>query len=220
MLFNLSDQNSVAAVFLKELRDVRNHTDRFRFRNNMERLGEILAYEISKKLVYKKEKVQTPLESTEVYTLTNLPVLIGILRAGIPFMQGFINYFDSADCGFIGAYRQEGKDTGLKINMEYCATPDLKDREVILVDPMLATGSSIIKTMTNLGDRGIPSQVHIAAVIASPEGIENVMNFFRNETTIPYRIWTCAVDLRLDPNFYIVPGLGDAGDLSFGNKVD
>lgn len=220
MLFNLSDQNSVAAVFLKELRDVRNHTDRFRFRNNMERLGEILAYEISKKLVYKKEKVQTPLEAAEVYTLANLPVLIGILRAGIPFMQGFINYFDSADCGFIGAYRQEGKDTGLKINMEYCATPDLKNREVILVDPMLATGSSIIKTMTNLGDRGIPSQVHIAAVIASPEGIENVINFFRNETTIPCRIWTCAVDLRLDPNFYIVPGLGDAGDLSFGNKVD
>jgi uracil phosphoribosyltransferase len=219
MLFNLSDQNSVAAVFLKELRDVRSHTDRLRFRKNLERLGEILAYEISKKLSYKKEQIQTPLDVADAYSLVQPPVLIGIMRAGIPFMQGFINFFDSADCGFVGAYRQEN-EANLKINMEYCATPQLKDREVIIVDPMLATGSSLIKTITNLKGRGIPAHIHVAAVIASPEGIDNVVNFFRAETDISFRIWTCAVDLRLDPNFYIVPGLGDAGDLSFGVKLD
>jgi uracil phosphoribosyltransferase len=219
MLFNLSDQNSLASIFLKELRDKRNHSDRFRFRKNMERLGEILAYEISKKLTYQIEQVETPLKKTDVYTLQNIPVLIGILRAGIPFMQGFINFFDQSDCGFIGAYREEG-NADIKINMEYAATPVLTGKEVILVDPMLATGSSLIQALRNRICRDMPLQVHIAAVIASPEGIENVINYFRNETSISFKIWTCAMDEKLDSNFYIVPGLGDAGDLSFGEKVN
>jgi uracil phosphoribosyltransferase len=219
MLFNLSDQNSVASIFLKELRDKRNHLDRLRFRKNMERLGEILAYEISKQLTYQIEQVETPLKKTNAYNLQNIPVLIGILRAGIPFMQGFINFFDQSDCGFIGAYREEGNDS-IKINMEYAATPILKSKEVIMVDPMLATGSSLIQALRNKVCMETPLHVHIAAVIASPEGIENVINYFRNETSVSFKIWTCAIDEKLDSNFYIVPGLGDAGDLSFGEKVN
>jgi uracil phosphoribosyltransferase len=219
MLFNLSDQNSVASIFLKELRDKRNHADRFRFRKNMERLGEILAYEISKNLTYQIEQVETPLKKTNAYSLENIPVLIGILRAGIPFMQGFINFFDQSDCGFIGAYREEGNEN-IKINMEYAATPVLRAKEVIIVDPMLATGSSLIQVLRNKVCQEMPLNVHIAAVIASPEGIENVINYFRNETSVSFKIWTCAIDEKLDAKFYIVPGLGDAGDLSFGEKVN
>jgi len=180
----------------------------------MERLGEIMAYEISKRLQYKKTVVETPLGKKETSELVHQPILITVLRAGLPYFQGFSNFFDRADSGFIGAYRkEEGYD--IKINLEYITTPVLEGREVILIDPILATGKSFVKAVNAIKRNGNPSHIYMAAVIAAPEGIKFI-NDAMNEN---YSVFTCAVDERLDEQFYIVPGLGDAGDLSFGEKV-
>ena len=214
MIYNLSEQNSIANQFLLELRDTKIQKDRLRFRKNMERLGEIMAYEISKKLSYQEKTIETPLEKMDTVVLQNQPVLLTILRAGIVYFQGFINYFDQSDCGFIGAYRKESKEE-ITINLEYFAAPSLKDKEVILIDPMLATGHSIIRTIHALLKLGTPSHLHLAVMISSPEGIK----YIQENIEIPYTLWTCAIDEKLNHKFYIVPGMGDAGDLSFGEKI-
>ena len=214
MIFDLSSTHSIANQFLLELRDKRIQQDRLRFRNNMERLGEIMAYEISKKLSYTPTVVETPLGNKQTSALSSQPLLITVLRAGLTYFQGFSNFFDRADCGFIGAYRkEEGED--IEINLEYLATPNIEGREVILIDPVLATGKSFMRAANALEKNGKASHIHFAAVIASPEGIQ----FVEDNMKSSYSIWTCAVDEKLDDRFYIVPGLGDAGDLSFGDKM-
>jgi len=214
MLINLSDQNSVANQFIAELRDKRIQQDRLRFRKNVERLGQVMAYEISKRLLYRENTIETPLGVAIHQLPLNNPVLITVLRAGLPYFQGFLDYFDQADCGFIGAYRKEGSDE-IAINLEYLAAPTLENRVVILIDPMLATGKSFIRCLDALQRNGSPEHVHLAALVAAPEGIQ----FVRENARVPMTIWTCDVDENLNDQFYIVPGLGDAGDLCFGQKL-
>jgi uracil phosphoribosyltransferase len=214
MLFTLDRQDSIANQFLLELRDVSIQQDRLRFRNNMERLGEIMAYEVSKKLVYKGKEVVTPLGKLPINVLTEQPVLITILRAGIPFFQGFVNYFDRADCGFIGAYRKED-EKHLTIKLEYLATTSLLDKTVILIDPMLATGRSVMDTVNAMTRNGKPYHLHVVSLVAAPEGIKHL----EENLSVPFSLWTCAVDEALNHQYYIVPGLGDAGDLSYGSKI-
>ena len=214
MLFVLNHDNSVANHMLKELRDKTLQQDRMRFRNNVEKLGSILAYEISKRLMYKQEEVQTPLGKSVVQVLNEQPVLIPVLRAGLPFFQGFQHFFDQADSGFIGAYRKEGKGE-ITINLDYLAAPDLEGRQLILIDPMLATGKSFVKSMNALLEHGTPAHVHVAALVAAPEGVK----FLKEKLNLPCSIYTCALDERLNEHAYIVPGLGDAGDLCYGEKL-
>lgn len=213
MLFNIGKENSVANQFLVEIRDQTIQKDRLRFRRNLERLGEIMAYEISKELNYQQRDVKTSLGSLAI-NVNESPVLATILRAGLPYFTGFQNYFDHSDCGFIGAYRKEGTEE-IKINLEYMASPSLEGKTVILIDPMLATGKSLVRSIEELSKNGIPRHIHIASLIAAPEGI----SFVKEELKNNYSIWTFAVDEKLNEQFYIVPGLGDAGDLSFGDKL-
>lgn len=214
-MFILNDQNSIANQYLAEIRDVEQQHDRLRFRKNMERLGEIMAYEISKKMPFNPQQVRTPLGNAEAQVLSNQPVLVTILRAGIPFYQGFSNFFDRADTGFIGAFRAPhvgGED--VTITMNYVTMPDIEGRQLIVVDPMLATGRSMIKSLNALLEYGKPAHIYLVSVIAAPEGITHIQQHFKEECSI----WTCALDDKLDENAYIVPGLGDAGDLAYGPK--
>ena len=214
MLFVIGEQNSIANQFLLELRDQHKQQDRLRFRRNLERLGEIMAYEVSKKMTYTQREVQTPLGKSILNVISRQPVLIAIMRAGLPYFAGFQNFFDQAECGFIGAYRKEdGK--GLATQLDYLATPSLDEKEVIMVDPMLATGRSVTDTLKSLSKHGVPKHLHLVCVVASPEGIRHL----QDEVKLPCSIWTFAVDEKLNHQFYIVPGLGDAGDLSFGEKL-
>lgn len=216
-MFILNEQNTIANQFLAELRDINLQKDRARFRRNLERLGEIMAYEVSKGLSYSSLSIQTPLMQTEVKIPTEHPVLIAVLRAALPFYQGFLNIFDQSDSGFAGAYRKEAdnKQEDLEIEFLYQATPSLENRTIIVVDPMLATGKSFIKTIQNLKRHGIPKMVHVVSVIASPEGVA----YINQNLDIPFKIWTCALDQGLNEKYYILPGLGDAGDLCFGEKL-
>ncbi len=214
-MFVFTDQPSLANQFIAELRDVSLQKDRLRFRRNLERLGELMAYEISKILPHQVVRVQTPLGTSTTQLLLQQPVLATILRASLPFHQGFLNYFDKAENAFIGAYRgYHANDDEFEIAMDYMASPDLSGKTVILMDPMLATGRSLEKVYHALLRYGIPAQTHIAAVIASPEGIRYV-----REQMPQCHLWLGAIDDRLDEHFYIVPGLGDAGDLAFGEKL-
>lgn len=211
-LFNLSNTNSVGNQFMHELRDREIQKDRMRFRKNLERLGEIMAYEVSKVLDYKKESVTTSLGSASINTLKSQPVLITILRAGLPYHQGFLNFFDRADNGFVGAYRKEEGE--ISVQLDYVACPSLEGRDVILIDPMLATGRSLVKALSALLTKGTPRHLHIASVVSAPAGL----NYIKENINLPYSVWVCAEDETLNSNFYIVPGLGDAGDLSYGEK--
>lgn len=213
MIFILNHQNSIANQFLVELRDSGIQKDRMRFRKNMERLGEILAYEVSKELKYTTSSTTTPLGSVRSNVFTEQPVLITILRAGLPFFQGFINFFDQADCGFVGAFRQEGEK--LTIKLDYVATTRVDQKTVILIDPMLATGRSLLDSLQAILKNGTPQYVHIVSLVSAPEGIA----YLQQNCPIPFSLWTCAVDEKLNHQFYIVPGLGDAGDLSYGIKI-
>ncbi len=210
----LDDRPSIGSEFLRELRDKNVQGDRLRFRHNVERLGEIMAFEVSKNLVYQAVTVETPLGTKTVMMLREQPVLITILRAGLPFFQGFLNLFDKADSGFIGAYRQEGSKE-IKIKVDYAATPPIVNRDLILIDPMLATGRSVIDAVDLITRKGAPRHLHLVSLIAASEGIRYVQRNLK----LAHSIWTCAVDDKLNDQFYIVPGLGDAGDLSFGEKV-
>lgn len=214
MLFVLCEGNSVASTYLLELRDRNIQKDPMRFRKNVERLGEIMAYEVSKTLRYVQTDVETPLGKSRSMTLAEQPVLVTILRAGLPYFNGFLNFFDKADSGFIGAYRQESGQ-GVTINLEYLATSDLSNKTVIMIDPMLATGRSVVNALRAMKRNGQPAHVHIVSLVAAPEGV----SYLKEKMNLPYSLWTCAVDEKLDENYYIVPGLGDAGDLSFGNKI-
>jgi uracil phosphoribosyltransferase len=215
MVVNLGDDHSIANEFLKALRDTGLQQDRLRFRKSTERLGEIMAYEISKKLRYSKHTVQTPLGSSQLALLDNNPVLTAVMRAGLPYFQGFLNYFDRSDCGFIGAWRDEKGEDGVTINLEYAALPPMQGRELILIDPMLATGKSVIRATNALLRNGMPTHMHIASLISTPEGI----SYVQQNLKVPFTLWTFAIDEKLNHQFYIVPGLGDAGDLSYGNKI-
>ena len=214
MIYNLSEKNSIANQFLLELRDKNLQQDRMRFRKNMERLGEIMAYEISQRLSYKSHEVETPLAKTTIPVFEQQPVLISVLRAGIPYFQGFLNFFDRASSGFIGACRQEGEEN-ITINLDYISSPSLEGQTVILIDPMLATGKSFIKSIDFLKRYGKPVHIHLAALVSSPEGID----FIKRNVNDAYTLWTFSIDKELNSKFYIVPGLGDAGDLSYGEKI-
>jgi uracil phosphoribosyltransferase len=214
MITVLNRQDSVANQYLLELRDKAIQQNRSRFRKNIERLGELMAYEISKKFQYTSQHVHTPLGVSLVKTPTDNPVLITVLRAGLPYFLGFQNIFGEADCGFIGAYRKES-EANLTITLDYLATPTLDGRTVILIDPMLATGQSVIKAVNALMKHGKPKHVHVAALVAAPEGVA----LLDKQLNIPYDVWTWALDEKLNALHYIVPGLGDAGDLSFGEKL-
>ena len=214
MIFNLSAQNTIANQFISELRDKDIQLDRARFRRNMKRLGQLMAYEISKKLSFKDEIIETPLGQSSIQVLAMDPVLLTVMRAGLPYFDGFLDFFDHSDCGFVGAYRQEGS-AEIVVHLDYVATPNINGRDVILIDPMLATGKSFVRAVQALLKHGRPSHIYIAALVAAPEGI----HFINENLTVPYSIYTCAVDENLNHQFYIVPGLGDAGDLSFGIKL-
>ena len=214
IMFILNQQLSIANQFLAELRNVSIQQDRLRFRRNLERLGEVMAYEISKEMDYRPTTIQTPLASTTAVLPVSQPIVIPILRAAMPFFQGVINYYDQADCGFIGAYRKEGEGE-VEIDFGYMAAPDIDNKEVLLVDPMLATGKSFIKSVDNLLKYGRPSKIHIVAVIASPQGV----TYVKENLAVPYKFWLCSLDEGLNDKYYIVPGLGDAGDLAYGSKL-
>lgn len=214
MLTVLNRQDSIANQYLLELRDKAIQQNRARFRNNVERLGELMAYELSKKFQYTSKKVETPLGVSPVNISSNNPVLITVLRAGLPYFNGFQNIFNEADCGFIGAYRKEDA-ADLTITLDYLATPTLEGRTVILIDPMLATGQSVLKAITALMKHGEPKHVHVAALVAAPEGVALV----EKSLAISHDICTWALDEKLNELHYIVPGLGDAGDLSYGQKL-
>lgn len=215
MVHNLSLQNTVLNQFVAELRDVNIQSDRMRFRKNLERIGEIFAYEISKTLEFEECEVTTPLGIAVVPMLKKQPIVGTILRAGLPLHYGLLNYFDQADNAFISAYRKHHKDGSFDIKLEYVGSPSLQDRELILCDPMLATGSSIVMTYKALMDKGIPKHTHIVCALASVQGIEYVKRNMPESVTI----WAAAIDEELTAQSYIVPGLGDAGDLAFGSKL-
>ncbi len=214
MVINLSEQYSLLSNWVSELRDLEVQKDRMRFRRNLERIGEIAAYEISKKLEFVEKEIQTPLGISVCKVLKEQPVLATILRAGLPLHQGLLNCFDQADNAFISAYRKHLRDGSFEINLEYISCPDLEGRVVILSDPMLATGSSLVKTIQYLREEGKPGQIHVVVAIACTVGIEYVL---REE---PHAIiWCGAIDEELTAKGFIVPGLGDAGDLAYGSKT-
>ncbi len=213
MVVNLSKHYSVLCDWINEIRDMDLQTDRMRFRRNLERIGEVAAYEISKTMAFNQVDTQTPLGISNSKSLQQQPILGTILRAGLPLHQGMLNFFDKADSAFISAYRKHHPDGSFEISMEYVACPDLDGRVVILSDPMLATGASLVKTIQALRDEGNPKEIHIVCVIACTVGIEYV---HRNEPNV--KIWCGAIDDELTAKGYIVPGLGDAGDLAYGTK--
>lgn len=213
---NLGLQDSVFNQFMAEIRDVNIQSDRMRFRRNLERTGEVMAYEISKTLSYQNQDVSTPLALCDCRVLSEQPVLATILRAGLPFHQGFLNIFDQAENTFISAFRiHHDDDDDFDVEVEYLASPELEGKTVILCDPMLATGSSMVLAYKALLERGTPAHVHVATVIASDQGVAFIQENMPDTTTI----WTGAIDSELTPRSYIVPGLGDAGDLAYGQKT-
>ena len=215
MVIDLSKNNSLLNHWVAELRDVQVQNDRMRFRRNIERIGEVAAYELSKTLQYKSVDVTTPLGIDSTSLLEAQPVLGTILRAGLPLHQGMLNYFDKADNAFISAYRKHHSDGSFEISLEYISCPDLNNRVLILCDPMLATGASIVETIQAIQKTYTPSQIHIVVTIASQKGIEHV----EKELGADISIWCAAIDPILNDKSYIVPGLGDAGDLAFGSKM-
>ncbi|MBT2557834.1 uracil phosphoribosyltransferase [Hymenobacter sp. ISL-91] len=209
----LCAQPSIANHFLAELRDVDVQKDSLRFRRNLQRLGEIMAYNISAGLDFTTKTVRTPLGKSSSMHLADFPVLATVLRAGLPFHQGFLNYFDQSPSAFVAAYRIEGT-AQVQVQVDYLSAPSLDGRVLILVDPMLASGKSLVQTYRAMLRFGTPRQVYIAAVIASPQGVEYVTREVPEAT-----LWLAALDDDLNENAYIVPGLGDAGDLSYGSKL-
>lgn len=215
-IINFENQDSLFNHLLSEIRDVNIQQDRMRFRRNLERIGEIMAYEISKTMEYEVKEVVTPLGVKEVRVLSEQPVLATILRAGLPFHHGMLNMFDHADNAFIAAYRKYDKDDDSEIRVEYFSSPDLDGRVLVVCDPLLATGESLVKTIEGLlGDYQEPKHIHIAVAVASLDGLEHVRSRMSRK---PVTIWVGSVDDELTARAYVVPGLGDAGDLAFGEK--
>ena len=216
MVHNLSQNPSILNQFLAEIRDENIQKDSMRFRRNLERIGEICAYEISKTLQYETQTTVTPLGESESKLMREQPVIATILRAGLPLHFGILNFFDRAENAFISAYRKHHKDNTFEIALEYVASPDLNGKTLILCDPMLATGSSIVLTYKALLNRGTPAHTHLVSTICSKQGVEYVK---ANMPNTNYTLWCGAIDEELTAQSYIVPGLGDAGDLAFGSKL-
>ena len=215
-IINLGKQDTVFNHFIREIRDVEIQKDPLRFRRNLERIGEIFAYEISKKLDYQNQKITTPLGVSNENLIVEQPVLATILRAGLPLHKGMLNYFDRSDNAFISAYRQHKKSGDFEVKIEYMSSPDLAEKTVILCDPMLASGASMVLALEALLTRGKPKHIHIVAVIASIEGVQYVKE---NVPTQNCTLWLGSEDAEMTAQSYIVPGLGDAGDLAFGEKM-
>ena len=214
MIFVLNKTNTIANQFLVELRDAVIQQDKARFKRNQEKLGEILAYELSKTLKYESKEVHTPLGTTNVNVPACQPILGTILRAGLPFHQGFMNYFDQSASAFVTAYRKVKRNSAFIIQVDHISTPNLDDQVFILCDTMLATGQSVVAVCKELMAQYEIKELHIAAVIASTEGVAHV------KANLPKaKLWLCAIDDEMTSKAYIVPGLGDAGDLAFGEKV-
>lgn len=212
----LSEQNSVLNKFLTEIRDSKIQIDSMRFRRNLERIGEVTAYELSKTLNYTPRVVETPLGELEVNQISDKLVIATILRAGLPFHQGFLNYFDNAQNAFVSAYRKNHKDGSFTVKVEYISCGELEGKTLLLVDPMLATGQSLVLAYEAMCERcGTPAKLHVASVIASEQGVDYAKRHLPKDTTL----WAAAVDEELTSKCYIVPGLGDAGDLAFGEKI-
>lgn len=215
-VINFDEHPSLVSRYMLELRDVDIQRDPMRFRTNLERIGQIMAYEISKRLDYKETEVQTPLGKCECKEPADRVVLATILRAGLPFHHGFLSYYDLAENAFVSAYRRyrEKGDT-FDIVVEYMATPSIEGKTLIIVDPMLATGSSMDLAYKALLQKGTPARIHVASVIASVQGVEYVKEHFPEDRTT---VWCGAIDREINAHSYIVPGLGDAGDLAYGVK--
>ena len=212
----ISDQNSILNHFLAQIRDVNIQKDSMRFRKNIERIGEIMAYELSKTLDYKNIDVQTPLGIKHTTTIAEPVVLCSILRAGLALHQGFMNFFDAAENGFVSAYRNHyNNDDQFDILVEYQAAPSFEGKNLILIDPMLATGQSIVAVLQKLHLEHKPKEIHVAVVIAAPEGID----YLEKNLPSTCHLWVAALDEKLNDKNYIVPGLGDAGDLAYGSKL-
>ena len=215
-IHNLSENDSILNSFIAELRDVNIQNDRMRFRRNVERIGEVLGYEMSKTLNYVRKVVQTPLGDSTTNLHQNDIVLCSILRAGVPLHNGLLNYFDDAENAFISAYRHHKHNPeAFEIIVEYLACPSLEGKTLILADPMLATGQSMVATFEALKPFGTPKNIHLVSVIGAQEGVDYVNRHFRKDT----HLWIAAIDKTLSNKGYIVPGLGDAGDLAFGKKL-
>ena len=214
-IITLGKQNSIFNHFIREIRDVDIQKDSMRFRRNIERIGEIFAYEISKEMDYENKDITTTLGISTESIMTEKPILATILRAGLPLHQGFLNYFDSSDNAFISAYRKHKKGGDFEIKIEYMSSPDLEGKPVILCDPMIASGASMIMAIEAILSKGKPKHIHIVGVIASSEGVDYVK---KNIPMQNYTLWLGAEDSKMTSQSYIVPGLGDAGDLSFGKK--
>lgn len=214
MITVLSHQFSLVNSWINDLRNVDVQQDRMKFRRNLERIGEIAAFEISKTLEQKNIEITTPLDKITSQEIAIQPVITTILRAGVPLFQGLLNYFDKADCGFVAAYRQHDANDYFSIKQDYLTCPDLNGRPLIVADPMLATGASLIEAIKDLLNHGKPSELHIVAAIASQQGVETIQKAYPDA-----KIWVGVVDEKLTTKGYITPGLGDAGDLSYGEKL-
>ncbi|WP_442265014.1 uracil phosphoribosyltransferase [Tenacibaculum sp. ZS6-P6] len=215
-VFHLAQENSVLNKFLSEIRDENIQKDSMRFRRNIERIGEVLGYELSKRLNYSTKKVHTPLGVKEINLQDNEVILCSILRAGLPLHDGLLNYFDDAENAFISAYRHHlNNSEDFEIIVEYFASPPIDNKTVLLIDPMLATGRSLVSVYAALKNYGIPKEIHIVSVIGSLDGIDYIKNHFPLNTSL----WIADIDNELNEKGYIIPGLGDAGDLAFGQKM-
>lgn len=215
-IHHISENNSILNKFISEIRDIQIQKDAMRFRRNIERIGEVLSYELSKELPFAPNEVITPLGTKEISLHENDLVICSILRAGLPLHQGILNYFDDADSAFISAYRYHpNNDAEFDIKVEYFASPSLEGKTLILADPMLATGQSLVAVYEAIKRYGIPKKIHLVSVIASQEGVDFIENHFPSNTDL----WIAAIDQQLNDKGYIVPGLGDAGDLAFGPKI-
>lgn len=212
---NFAEYRSLMNQYMRELRDVNIQGDKMRFRRNLERMGEIMAFEISRTLTYRKEQVTTPLAASECEVIADKIVLGTIFRAGVPFHQGFLNFFDTAENAFVSAYRKYKEKENFDVCIEYLATPRLDGKVLIIADPMLATGASMELSYRALITKGEPSHIHVASVIASQQAVDYVKKTFPADRTT---IWVGAIDPEINAHSYIVPGLGDAGDLAYGIK--
>lgn len=213
MIHNLSEQQSLVSQWMQELRDINIQQDRMRFRRNLERIGEVAAYEISRLLEYKILNTETPMGTHDCAVIKTQPVVATILRAGVPIQQGVLNYFDHAEAAFVAAFRRHHKDGSFTIAQNYLTAPNIKGKDLILTDPMIASGSSINLALESLIEENEPNSIHIVTAIACTQGIEFIQRKFPKA-----HIWAGDIDDELTAKGYIVPGLGDAGDLAYGNK--
>lgn len=215
-IINFDNSPSLVSQYLTELRDVKVQNDMLRFRRNLERIGQIMAYEISKCIRYKTVNIDTPLDKCDCRVIEDNIVLATIFRAGIPFHQGFLDYFDSAENAFVSAYRKYKEKENFDVFIEYIASPDINGKTLVIVDPMLATGTSMELSYRALLTKGTPARIHLASVIASQKAVDYIGDHFPGDITT---LWTGAIDPVINEHSYIVPGLGDAGDLAYGTKI-